>query len=106
MVPDAMLKEADPQHRTTFFEKQGGNWTIKQTSDASQQRPESPIVPSTNPKGSLRDVVAKRTEPESAQDYDNFVDMIFRMLTYQPNKRIRPEEALQHPFIVNVPTES
>jgi serine/threonine protein kinase len=106
MVPDAMLKEADQQHRTTFFEKQGGRWTIRQTSDASQQRPSTPIVSSRNPIASLRDVVAKKSEPEEReQDYDNFVNMIFRMLTYQPNRRIRPVEALQHPFITNVPPE-
>jgi serine/threonine protein kinase len=103
MVPNDMLKRADQQHRTQFFEKQGGTWTIRQTSDASQPRPSSPILPSLNPISSLKDVVAKKTEPERAQDYDNFVDMIFRMLTYDPKRRIRPEEALQHAFITTNP---
>jgi dual specificity tyrosine-phosphorylation-regulated kinase 1 len=106
MVPNDMLKRADQQHRTQFFEKQqGGIWTIRQTSDASQPRPSSPILPSLNPIASLKDVVAKKTEPERAQDYDNFVDMIFRMLTYDPKRRISPEDALRHAFITNVPPE-
>jgi len=105
MVPNDMLKRADQQNRSQFFEKQGGSWTIRQTSDASQTRPSSPIIPSQNPIASLKGVFANKQEPERAQDYDNFVDMIFRMLTYDPKRRIRPEEALQHPFITNVPPE-
>lgn len=106
MVPNDMLKRADQQHRAQFFEKQGGSWTIRQTSDSSQQRPSSPIIPSQNPTLSLKAVFASKTEPERAQDYDNFVDMIYRMLTYDPKRRILPEEALQHPFITNVPPET
>ena len=106
MVPYDVLKEADLQNRKQFFERQGKTWTIRQTSEASQQRPSSPIVPSQNPIASLKAVFANKTEPERAQDYDNFADMIFQMLTYDPKRRIRPEEALQHPFITNVPPES
>lgn len=107
MVPDPMLRNADQQHRNNFFERRGGSWTIRQTADGTP-RTEPPIVPSTNSRAALREAVAKKPgEPETRpQDYDNFVDMILRMLTYQPDGRIRPEEALRHPFIVNVPSES
>lgn len=107
MVPNTMLEKAEKQSREQFFEKQGGSWTIRQTSDSSQTQPSSPIIPSQNPIASLKAVFAnKLQEQERAQDYDNFVDMIFRMLTYDPKRRVRPEEALQHPFLTNIPPET
>ncbi len=106
MVPNEMLKRTEQQNSSQFFEKQGGNWTIRQTSEASQTRPSSPIVPSQNPIASLKAVIVTKQESEEDQDYDNFVDMIFRMLTYDPKRRIRPDNALQHPFITNVPPEN
>lgn len=101
-----MLKKTEKQNLEQFFEQQGGSWTIRQTSDGTQARPSSPIIPSQNPIASLKAVFTNKQEPERAQDYDNFVDMILRMLTYDPKRRIRPEDALQHPFITNVPPES
>ncbi|KAL7490645.1 hypothetical protein ACHAWT_000197 [Skeletonema menzelii] len=106
MVPNSMLKKTEKQNLEQFFEQQGGSWTIRQTSDGTQARPSSPIIPSQNPIASLKAVFTNKQEPERAQDYDNFVDMILRMLTYDPKRRIRPEDALQHPFITNVPPES
>ena len=108
MVPNNMLKKTEKQNLEQFFEQQGGSWTIRQTSDASQTRPSSPIIPSQNPIASLKAVFAnqQQQQPDRAQDYDSFVDMIFRMLTYDPKRRIRPEDALKHPFIANAPPES
>ena len=106
MVPNEMLQRTEQQNWSQFFEKQGGNWTIRQTSEASQTRPATEIVPSTNPIASLKAVIGTKPDSEDARDYEDFVDMIFRMLTYDPKRRIRPESALQHPFLTNVPAEN
>jgi serine/threonine protein kinase len=35
----------------------------------------------------------------SQQSYDLFVDLIYKMLAFDPEDRISPDEALNHPFI-------
>ncbi|KAL7536262.1 hypothetical protein ACHAXR_007051 [Thalassiosira sp. AJA248-18] len=109
MVPDDMLQRADEHHRLQFFEQIDGRWTIKQKASETASRPSTPIVPSENPIASLKDVVEKeanrkkRYSPSdaehSARQYDLFVDLIYRMLAFKVSDRIRPAEALEHPFI-------
>lgn len=113
MMPDEMLLRADQQHRLQFFEQVGGRWTIKQRSpDATpSSRPSTPVVPSTDPVASLKDVVEKEASKKkryssqdtdhSARQYGLFVDLIYRMLMYNPSERIRPDAALDHPFITD-----
>jgi dual specificity tyrosine-phosphorylation-regulated kinase 1 len=113
MVPEDMLLRADEQHRRQFFEQKEGRWTIKQkppdAAAASTYRPSTPIVPSGNPIASLKDVVEKeasRKKKYSSSDAEMaarqnslFVDLIYRMLAFKPTDRIRPDQALEHPFI-------
>ena len=112
MVPDDMIERADEQHRHQFFEQKDGQWTIKQSSDATPSSSStSPIIPSNNPIASLKDVVAKEASRKkkyspvdashSARSYDRFVDLIYSMLAFRPSQRIRPDQALEHPFITN-----
>jgi serine/threonine protein kinase len=45
-----------------------------------------------------------RTSSETGntpQNYKMFVDLIYRMLAYDAEDRIKPEEALNHPFILS-----
>jgi dual specificity tyrosine-phosphorylation-regulated kinase 1 len=110
LVPDDMLQQADDHHRLQFFEQRGGRWTIKQKPSESSSRPSTPVVPSDNPIVSLKDVVEKEANRKkkyspsdaehSARQYELFVDLIFRMLAFRPGERIRPADALEHPFIV------
>ena len=37
----------------------------------------------------------------SPQDYDIFMDLVLQMLIYDPDKRIRPSEALAHRFFTH-----
>eukprot|EP00571_Detonula_confervacea_P015425 CAMPEP_0172305826 /NCGR_PEP_ID=MMETSP1058-20130122/7043_1 /TAXON_ID=83371 /ORGANISM="Detonula confervacea, Strain CCMP 353" /LENGTH=553 /DNA_ID=CAMNT_0013017541 /DNA_START=92 /DNA_END=1753 /DNA_ORIENTATION=+ len=112
MVPDDMLQRADEHHRLQFFEQIEGRWTVKpRASDAasSSTRPSTPIVPSENPIESLKDVVEKEANKKkrysssdaehSARQYNLFIDLIYRMLSYKPSDRITPTQALDHPFI-------
>lgn len=108
MVPDDMLHRADEQHKNQFFERVEGRWTIKQKASETASS-STPIEPSENPIASLKDVVEKeanrkkRYSPSdaehSARQYNLFVDLIYRMLAYKVSDRIRPAEALEHPFI-------
>ena len=107
-----MIEGADEQHRLQFFERKEGQWTIKQSPDATPMSSTNPIIhPSKNPIASLKEVVGKEASrkkkytpgdsSQSSRSYDRFVDLIHSMLAYQPSQRIRPDQALGHPFITN-----
>ncbi|KAL3786974.1 hypothetical protein HJC23_005485 [Cyclotella cryptica] len=112
MVPSNMLDKTDDQHRIHFFEQRQGTWTIKQTADGAPLPPSAtPITPSSDPIASLKFVVSKEASQkkafsqedsiQTARAYDRFVDLIHRMLAYNPRERITPGQALEHPFITN-----
>jgi dual specificity tyrosine-phosphorylation-regulated kinase 1 len=112
MVPSVMLEQTDDQHRIHFFEQRQGKWTIKQTADGSPLPPSSsPVAPSSDPITSLKFVVSKEANQkkkfsqqdsdQTARSYDRFVDLIYRMLAFNPRERITPTQALEHPFIAN-----
>ena len=104
MPPDTVISQMKKNRQLMFFEKeQEGWWAIKQTPglDASQL-----IIPSHDPIASLRGAISRacvgKKKPQELQEqYDDFVDMIFQMLSYEPKKRLRPCRAVKyHPFIV------
>ena len=116
MVPNEMLERSGDQHRLQFFEKvrvlpDNERWAIKQlntkSSSPSRSQAKATILPSTDPVKSLTDVIGaqrNRTSSESGntpQNYKMFVDLIYRMLAFDPEERIKPEEALNHPFILS-----
>jgi dual specificity tyrosine-phosphorylation-regulated kinase 1 len=124
MVPDHMLDQASEQHRLQFFERvelPTGRigWYIKQENPGgtskygSQGAKPNPtkalVVASTDPIASLTQVIRAETHRKkkyppsetgnSPRNYELFVDLIHRMLAYDPRDRIKPEEALNHPFV-------
>lgn len=125
MVPDHMLEQSSDQHRLQFFERAvlgpSGRvgWTIKQqntsgsskTQQASQQKT---ITPSQNPQSSLMEVIRAETHRKkkyppsetgnSPRNYELFVDLIHKMLAYDPRERITPLVALEHPFVTGSAT--
>lgn len=121
MVPSAMLDKANDTHRLQFFERVRSNftdrdeWCIKQTNTSSSSRGGSSsanrqqsdntsvVEPSTDPIASLSKVIKKHPPSESGnspRNYQLFVDLVYRMLAYDPAERIKADEALNHPFIV------
>ena len=104
MPPDEMIYKVKKDRQLAFFEREREWWAIKQTPghDANQL-----IIPSHDPKSSLKEVItrasAKANKPkENQKERDSFVDMVFQMLTYQPENRLRPDQALHHPFITSL----
>ena len=100
MPPDEMIQQVKKDRQSKFFQKNEGKWTIKQSHSTGGKT--NAITPSHNPKASLTEAIAKACTnvKKSHGDHDSFVDMILQMLTYQPQNRIRPEQGLQHSFIV------
>jgi serine/threonine protein kinase len=94
MVPNDMLFNMREQQRAQFFEiGEDGEWKIKQGQGNS-----APVVPSANPRESLKAVLQR--SHDTSGSYDIFTDMVHRMLSYRPHERITAIEALEHPFIV------
>lgn len=129
MLPNHMLEQANDTHRLQFFERVvdvplGKEvWMIKQQAPSGQSSrsgsntssprnsPQPALMPSTDPIASLTEVIRAETQrkkkhPQSELDnsnrsYELFVDLIHRMLAFDPQDRITPNEALNHPFIAN-----
>ena len=117
-----MLNEAGDQHRLQFFhqtENEEGEkeWKMKvsrtkiSSTNTEGSKDRAP-TPSTDPIASLSEVIGaetskkKKHQPPSdaaqaAATYEAFVDLIYRMLAYDPKVRITPDQALQHPFIAS-----
>ena len=76
---------------------------------SSATKPVAVVIPSESPERSLMEIISAETHRKkkyppsetgnSPRNYELFVDLIHRMLTYDPRKRIKPEEALNHPFV-------
>ena len=79
-------------------------------SDQSSSETSIVIVPSTDPIATLKAVITagnkqqKKFPPSEAynseKNYTMFVDLVYKMLTYDPEQRIKPVEAMNHPFIL------
>lgn len=133
MVPANMLDQSTDTVRGQFFERKKGVWCLRQTrvsptegggggggkssdkgNEKQQQPPHELIVPSSDPISSLTEVITsgsqqKRkypsTEPHnSVRNYELFIDLVYKMLTYNPEERIKPLDALEHQFLDEPPT--
>jgi len=91
LPPDNMTR-ASPKIKK-FFQQQGSGLKLRTNN-----------VPISRDLLSILNVPRKSridTPGHTPSDYNNFFDLIKRMLCYDPRYRIAPTEALQHPFIVN-----
>ena len=125
-----MLDIASDQHRLQFFEKSVSvsgveEWTLRQVRSSTsssrpsssqgqqqpQHQPKTVVVPSRDPVASLTEVICSDTHRKkkfpptetrnTSHNYELFVDLVHRMLAYDPKERIKPNEALNHPFITD-----
>jgi len=96
MLPDSMLEQSSDKQKLQFFERKHNSrrWCLK-TREGCET-----VMPSTNPIQSLGEVIDGDSSGQNPTLNTMFVDLIHRMLTYRPEERITPEEAMQHPFIV------
>jgi len=110
MIPDDMLNQCQGEQKFQFFERvvrADGieTWILKQREDREC------VVPSASPLQSLSDSVgpeAAKKKKESTyptgntpENYQLFIDLIFKMLALRPEQRIKPQDALRHPFIAD-----
>jgi len=117
MIPKKMIDNASDKHREQFFERNGNEWILKQNPPSStEQKRWKPTVASSNPKASLGEVIGAETlrkkkypqnEPgNSSRSHELFVDFIYRTLSYDPSERMKPDEGMQHPFILETEQSS
>lgn len=131
MVPHEMLEKSSDHIRHQFFDRRKGQreWTLRQTKDVSksakdkqsqqqqqqqQQTPQEFITPSTDPIASLTEVITagsqqkKKYPPSEAhnslRNYELFIDLVYQMLAYNPEERIKPLDALEHTFLTMADT--
>lgn len=127
MIPCEMLDRANDQNRQQFFDLENSppgksTWKLRQTKRSAtkeststpvqqkgEDQPKNLILPSGDPVASLSEIVQsgprqkKKFPPvetlNSPQNYALFVDLVHKMLAYEPSDRITPHEALNHPFV-------
>eukprot|EP00633_Aureoumbra_lagunensis_P010742 CAMPEP_0197342264 /NCGR_PEP_ID=MMETSP0892-20130614/46773_1 /TAXON_ID=44058 ORGANISM="Aureoumbra lagunensis, Strain CCMP1510" /NCGR_SAMPLE_ID=MMETSP0892 /ASSEMBLY_ACC=CAM_ASM_000538 /LENGTH=260 /DNA_ID=CAMNT_0042847395 /DNA_START=1029 /DNA_END=1811 /DNA_ORIENTATION=+ len=106
--PDSIIDAAEINARNQLFELQPSTalpkskWRLKQRRRDTAQR-------NNTENDHLATIVGRniggpsgrrKGEPgHSEQNYDLFLDLIHRMLDYSPTTRIKPDEALRHPFL-------
>lgn len=100
MVPHDVIESMEDEKRNDYhFERSlDGSWVLGRRENQNER-----IMPSTDPKTSLKDIFRNKKGSselqENINEYDIFIDLIYKMLTYRPDERIRPDDALRHPFI-------
>lgn len=110
MVPPHMIDRSTPKYRDLFFGRkldQFGRmrWVMR---PPPPDAPKSEICPSPDPLATLSAKVRAGTNKRRPYDpcaqldmsrtYELFEDLVFRMLAFDPQERIKPAEAMKHPF--------
>jgi serine/threonine protein kinase len=99
-IPPVSMLEQGAKTKRYFDRFPDGTWHLKRIKEGKKYK-----TPGTR---TLHDVIGAeiggpqgRRANESGHtlnDYLKFEDLILRMLTYEPKLRLKPNEALQHPF--------
>ncbi|PRP82988.1 hypothetical protein PROFUN_09939 [Planoprotostelium fungivorum] len=93
--PDVMI-DASPKAKKFF---------VKSVDNYGNRRYELRQPPQTQTKGSLEAILKGGARSENAMEDLKFRDLISRMLTLDPTRRITPIDALQHSFFVQTHEE-
>lgn len=103
MPPRRMIEASKVKHK--FFKKdKNGNWTSREVKNSRNfppgtRRLEDILGVSKGGPGERRRGEAGHSE----SDYQKFLDLLLRMLNYDPNVRCAPFDALRHPFFQKLP---
>lgn len=105
-IPPSHMIERSARAREKYFENQNGHWVTKRFPNKSYVAPghrrlEDVLGVETGGPGGRR----SNETGHGALEYRKFLDLLKRMLQYDPVKRCKPFDALRSPFF-NVPTES
>ncbi|GMH56960.1 hypothetical protein TrRE_jg5612 [Triparma retinervis] len=113
MVPTEMIEKSPANSRNQFFDQVPGKKEYKMKANPPQSRngKSSSRHYHQMESRSLSEIVGAETggprgqrlneEGHTPTHYSVFVDLVSKMLAYDPAERIKPSEALLHPFITN-----
>jgi len=111
MIPSTMMEKTNEKNRTQYFGKDDIGWYLKKKKGNNNTRKQRIVHPDDiDTKNALSEIIIEESkkkkqnmhnEPEhSSYNYGLFIDMIEKMLKYDPSNRLTPDEALKHPFII------
>ncbi|GMI13914.1 hypothetical protein TrLO_g4365 [Triparma laevis f. longispina] len=105
-VPNEMIEKSPVNNRSVFFDHTADGWKMKNPPKSSSSRGKYQLETR-----SLSEIIGADTggprgqrlneDGHSPQHYAIFVDLVQKMLHYDPAERIKPADALRHPFITN-----
>ncbi|KAL0223157.1 hypothetical protein P9112_002547 [Eukaryota sp. TZLM1-RC] len=104
--PDSMI-EKSPNKLKYFIQNtskdRSRRWILKEGAERVGTRPLEKVIglpPHPRKSKNLRDQERERRDPITVtNEYKNFTDLIYRMLSYSASERILPDDALKHAFI-------
>jgi len=99
MPPAHMIAKAGYKSKVKdLFKKDGDNYKI-----VYEKKPYDTMQASDYPSKDFRAIIRRPTpqpcEPEYERLYNLFEDLVLKMLEFDPERRITPEDALMHPFL-------
>nr|XP_029132522.1 homeodomain-interacting protein kinase 3-like isoform X4 [Labrus bergylta] len=101
--PDELLDNAMYKH-TFFIETKSNSWRFQTIEEYGVELlPQAPDKLSFSSLDDLKTI--KRVIPAKAAEYKQCIELMKAMLTMDQNKRITPNEVLQHPFITHLNNE-
>uniref|UniRef100_A0A1A7WKJ3 Protein kinase domain-containing protein n=2 Tax=Iconisemion striatum TaxID=60296 RepID=A0A1A7WKJ3_9TELE len=106
--PDKRLLDAGYKTERFFTLEHSGSapfWTLKSLDEfewttGETVKKSSPVFDSISSLDDLLDMSSKMDDPEEVEDLKAFLDLLKRMLSWNPADRIQPDDALNHPFII------
>lgn len=112
MIPDKMLDRSTNQIPLIILNGRQKQGQLKDDNPNSIEATPHSIYPSDNPVASLTETIMQRRAAslegkESEQDDEvslpeealQFVDLVYQMLAFDPEQRVKPSRALEHPFL-------
>lgn len=95
-IPESMMRRADISSQNYFIRRAGGRRDLNWPAGASSKD----SVRSVRKIQALEDIIRR---PDG---HPQFIDLVRRLLAFEPDTRCTSAEALRHPFFRDIPNES
>ncbi|KAF4322307.1 hypothetical protein BBO99_00004087 [Phytophthora kernoviae] len=110
MPPRELISRATPSFRREYFEEimmvEGNNQWIDYRLKVHKVVPPKGVEVIPESSKTLAEILCSADKYGTAnhppEQYEALLDLVLRMLDYNPETRITPSEAMQHPFLMNL----